>query len=324
MRPPFLLGQTSYSIGQLLSLKGIAADLEFVVRHAAGLGLGVRPGSRLFHFRRMITGLLSKADHGNRIEVDNMEMFKQGIIDISQLYCISSRAGGLMKSAEYQTLLKEALTGDWRAYAHKPETPGRDAQFHLLCATALQAAGFEVQVQARHDPDILTVIRGMKIGIAVKRIKSYKQIAKHLRKACRQSSLGVEVGVAFLDISMPANPHNRYLPVESQQQAAMATELLVNEDIATFRRDLASCSSGTLASAAVFYAQVPYATSSGERGLWAHWLREDLVEAQHVSRIVGLEITRRLGALKRAVPQPERSAAECSAPGDSRLFIRSE
>jgi len=86
----------------------------------------------------------------------------------------------------------------------KPEndslsTPHRDYLLELYIASAVEAAGMPV---ALAEPDVITGIEDTNVGIAVKRIKSRKQILSNAKKASEQIRRSdAEKGIVFMDVS---------------------------------------------------------------------------------------------------------------------------
>lgn len=89
--------------------------------------------------------------------------------------------------------------GNLRPEADKPHAPHRDFLLELYIASAVESAGFNVQLI---EPDIVASMSGTLFAIAVKRIQSQKKILSNAKKGADQiAASSAARGVVFLDVS---------------------------------------------------------------------------------------------------------------------------
>lgn len=84
-------------------------------------------------------------------------------------------------------------------------TPGRDRQLELVCGAICRRGGMEVKLGC--EPDLWCQVRGVWLGLAVKRVRSAKRFIDRLEEAAKQvERYAPYYGFAVMDCSLAWNP----------------------------------------------------------------------------------------------------------------------
>jgi hypothetical protein len=103
-------------------------------------------------------------------------------------------------------LVKLALGDSVLPQNNRNQSKGRDFQFELFVAAICQNAGL-LHVE-REEPDVTCVVRGMKYGLAVKRVKSARNLHKCISRAADQIKKAGLPGIVVLETNLLFNPNN--------------------------------------------------------------------------------------------------------------------
>jgi len=93
------------------------------------------------------------------------------------------------------------------ALPENKHSPGRDTQFEIFVAAVCQAANLN-PVDYEEPPDVTCNLRGVKLGIAAKRLKSAAQAHKRIPEAADQIENSKALGVIVFDTTFALNPNN--------------------------------------------------------------------------------------------------------------------
>jgi hypothetical protein len=137
----------------------------------------------------------------------------QAFKDVQEFwYIISVLDDRLLNPPFIDSLKRSLLDAPLPGNAAGPST-GRDAQFELFLAAAASRAGLEVEQVGPSGADWQFAAPAGRWSMEAKRIKSFGQAKKRIRKAAKQIKERQVSGVIALDISAAANPE--YDPLDA-------------------------------------------------------------------------------------------------------------
>ncbi|MEJ2629546.1 MAG: hypothetical protein P8078_13460, partial [bacterium] len=107
----------------------------------------------------------------------------------------------------WKDIINKVLIGHEYPQVGTNERP-RDFQFELLMAALCKKAGFKLTLE---EPDIIIHDDLINYAVAAKRPKSYVNLPKTIKKACKQIEKSGYDGIIAIDISKLENPQNNRL-----------------------------------------------------------------------------------------------------------------
>lgn len=173
--------------------------ITFVTESLTNLGIDTAGQSRFALMKRVLErGTVSPDD-------PDFDVAREAIRDARIMEFFFDQFAGTEPTATATETLRRAIVDAPLPQDSKDDTAGRDAQTELyvaaICSKAKQQPDF-------CEPDLLIQVDGERVGLAVKRTKSERQIEKHVRKGAKQIAKAVVQGHVILDISMAFHPDN--------------------------------------------------------------------------------------------------------------------
>ncbi len=179
---------------------GEAADhVMCVVR---GMGFDPSESSRLAQMRNILNKGFNK-------ETDpNFEQACEALRDITLIDFAFDRLGHTVPPNVLRKKVQILVKDSCLPQDDPPETPGRDTQSELHVAATCQAAGILISLD---EPDVIVEVNGTQYGLAVKRLKSLRQLRRRFCAAVDQIERSGRPGFVVLDMVLAANPENENL-----------------------------------------------------------------------------------------------------------------
>ncbi len=176
-----------------------AHDVMQVVRD---MGFDVSESSRLAQMRDLLNkGFIKETD-------PEFERACEAYRDITLLKFAFDRLGTVADAAVLRGKVARLVKDSVLPQDDLADTPGRDTQSELYVAAVCQAAGILISLE---EPDVVVEVDGIRYGLAVKRLKSLRQLEKRSRSAIRQIERSKLPGFVVLDMALAANPENEKL-----------------------------------------------------------------------------------------------------------------
>lgn len=168
-------------------------------------GVSIPDGCRFAQFDHLFSGLTLPVFRESLSQVEAEAIFAHAFQDNSIARIILAFDPPERTRSQWKALLCDS----YRDAAFPPpyfggETPGRDAQHHLLVAALLGKAGWLLDAHA--EPDVLLNFENQRWGVACKRVKSLRTLADRVNEAIDQILKAGLPGVVFVDITPIANP----------------------------------------------------------------------------------------------------------------------
>ncbi|MHB0960443.1 MAG: hypothetical protein ACYC0X_31440 [Pirellulaceae bacterium] len=141
--------------------------------------------------------------------------------DLQVLAFVFDCAAKCPADTEFCRLVKNALKDSLLPSEDRGQSKGRDAQFELFVAAVCQNA--ELHPVKREEPDVTCHVKGIKFGIAAKRIKNIANLEQHVRKAAAQIGKSRLPGVIAIDTNVALNRDNQRItsPIPDEQFSTM-------------------------------------------------------------------------------------------------------
>jgi hypothetical protein len=178
-------------------------NATFVVESVKALGLQVPAGSRVMQMYRTLTdesrSWIQPGDRG-------FDTAKEAERDLQVLAFVFDVAAAHPTDQKSRDLVKLALGDSVLPQDNRSQSKGRDFQFELFVAAICQNAGL-LPVE-REEPDVTCVVRGVKYGLAAKRVKRPGSLHKRISKAASQIERSGLPGIIVLETSLLFNPAN--------------------------------------------------------------------------------------------------------------------
>ncbi|MBX3452466.1 MAG: hypothetical protein KF777_23145 [Planctomycetaceae bacterium] len=183
-----------------------AGNATWVIEQLRELGLNPHPSSRPMRMCRVVNrGFVPYEDRDFPVALESMR-------DMQHLGFVLGQLHTQRVNPDFQAIVKRVIKDSALPQQDLNESPGRDKQFELYLAANCQNAGM-LPVDCA-EPDVTCVAGGIKFCIAAKRLKSFKSLKDHIRKAATQIANRKQPGVIALDLSLAWNRKNA--PVLSQ------------------------------------------------------------------------------------------------------------
>ena len=193
-----------------------ASNATWVIEQVRELGLNPYPSSRLMRMcRTMNRGFVAYENKDFPIALESMR-------DMQFLGFVFEQLRTQRTDPEFLAIVKRVLKDSALPQQDLEESPGRDKQFELYLAAICQNAGLLPVACA--EPDVACVADGIEFCIAAKRLKSFKSLKDHIRKAADQIAKSKRPGVITLDLSPAWNRKNS--PVTSQLHSQMLVDIM--------------------------------------------------------------------------------------------------
>jgi hypothetical protein len=186
-------------------------NAKFVIEQIRELGLKPHPRSRLMQMLRLLNCTYIPFHH------PDFAIALEAQRDLQFLGFVFDQIKATRDNAKLKQLTRLALGDSVLPQHDKRESAGRDAQFELYLAALCCKSGMMPVDFA--EPDVTCAVGGKSFGIAVKRIKSKKQVLARIKKAALQIEKAGYPGVIALDLSLAWNPDNQ--PVVSRFHSEM-------------------------------------------------------------------------------------------------------
>lgn len=124
-----------------------------------------------------------------------------GLVELSELWFIAQFLGDLSTDQRFSQAFKHLAGDDLHPADLVANSPGRDAQWELFCASVATRAGFQIE-RSDAGADLVLVADGRRTSIECKRIHSYKKLATLMRKAATQIKDTGYAGWICMDVSL--------------------------------------------------------------------------------------------------------------------------
>jgi hypothetical protein len=162
--------------------------------------------------------------------------FVQSLKDLQEYWFVIQVLGERLLQSPLLDRLVNSMSDSTLPTDSRASSPGRDAQFELFMAAIGARAGLEVDRPGDARADWIMAAPTGRWSLEAKRIKSFKKIEAHVRKAARQIVTSHVGGVIALDISLAVNPSSAPLRAfmpdsELEKWHARGTNALVNETL---------------------------------------------------------------------------------------------
>ena len=184
-------------------MRGLGDAAEYVMTVVRSLEFDVSESSRLARMRDLFrrTRVVKETD-------PDFELACEALRDITLLeFAFDQLSEAIPRESlqnKVQLLVKDApLPQDDCA-----DTLGRNTQSELYVAAICNAAGLRPSLD---EPDVVVETNGVPYGLAVKRLKSLRQLNKRFPQAVDQIERSGMPGFVVLDVVLALNPKNRKL-----------------------------------------------------------------------------------------------------------------
>jgi len=185
--------------------RSLSAAADYVLERFEQYGAHVPASSR---FKRLHEAVCNDdgSSRGYISENDShFETAREALRDFRQLEFFFDQIVLDPEKGKYIPIIKRIIKDSVLPQDDIENSHGRDAQSEAFAFAVCKNAGMN---PAFEEPDITCSIDACKIGIAVKRIKSYSQLEKRLMKAAEQIEKMGMPGVISADMTLAVNPEN--------------------------------------------------------------------------------------------------------------------
>ena len=180
---------------------------SFVIKSIRELGVQPHAESRLMRMYRVLTDPTRRVDPVIRPDDPDIEIARESTRDITQLEFVFDCLEAHSNTDDLVRIVKILLKDSVLPQGDRGQSKGRDRQFELFVAAVCH--GSDLRPVKLEEPDVTCSVQGSKFGIAAKRVKSLKNLEKHLRKAAKQIEGARLPGMIALDTCVALNPENR-------------------------------------------------------------------------------------------------------------------
>lgn len=272
------------------SFRDSSSALEYIEQVLQEKGIPIKPGSRFYNYKRILDDFRLASERGN-VEGLDFNLILQAKFEI---YVIELAISELPRDPEVKGWLQKVklvLSGQNFPQPAPAHTFARDHQFELLVAALSRRAGYTISLS---EPDVVINHPQSAFGIAAKRLKSWKQIPRHLKKARDQIVKSGRDGIIALDITPLYNPNNYILDVTAPSQATDKVEQTAEEFINTYSQGIiAAIDDERVFGIMVFMSGLMYVRSIPRLGLSTRWSVRVLCRQEDPRDRVLHEFTRR-------------------------------
>lgn len=187
-------------------LRSRSQNAAFVIESIRAIGLSPSPDSRLMRMCRLLTREESIVP-----ENPDFEIAVEAERDLQELAFVFEQAERFGADPKFHQLIRIALKDSALPQNDRAQSKGRDAQFELFVAAICQRAGMLPVV--REEPDVTCNIRGIKFGLAAKRLKDVARLQERIRDAAHQIEQIRLPGIIVLNTDVALNRDNKRITV---------------------------------------------------------------------------------------------------------------
>lgn len=136
----------------------------------------------------------------------NWHTFVQSLKDVQEYWFIIQIIGARLLQSPFLDAFACSLDDSTHPMDSGESTPGRNRQFELYLAAIADRAGLTVDRSGSAGADWILTAPSGRLSLEAKRIKNFKKLEKHIRKAAKQIATSQIGGMIAVDISLAANP----------------------------------------------------------------------------------------------------------------------
>ena len=136
----------------------------------------------------------------------NWHTFVQSLKDVQEYWFIIQILGARLLQSPFLDAFACSLDDSTHPMDSGESTPGRNRQFELYLAAIADRAGLTVDRSGSAGADWIVTAPSRRWSLEAKRIKNFKKLEKHIRKAAKQIATSQIGGMIAVDISLAANP----------------------------------------------------------------------------------------------------------------------
>ena len=182
--------------------RNLAELSAFVMSSIEAIGVDVPAASRLRQMHDLIVSVTGMIQPSH----PNFDVAREAIRDLQMLGFTFDHLDSHHSTPSLQQLVRKLVKDSVLPQLDLVHSPGRDAAAELFAGAVCASAAF-LPVDWE-EPDVTCVRNAVKFGLAVKRVKSEKNLHKLVRKAVKQIRRSGLPGIIILDASLGFNPHN--------------------------------------------------------------------------------------------------------------------
>lgn len=189
--------------------KSLLQDAQNVLQYFRDCGCKINPSSRFGHITRILEKGYVSPDH------PDFNIAQEAVREVQQMDFIFRELSSIQQDKTLKDKVKKLIKDSVLPEEGDEHSFGRDAQCELYVAAICQKAGLHPVLV---EPDIQCALGSIQYGIAVKRLKSDKQVEELVRKAVNQIEGCGLPGHIALDVSLAFNRDNQKLINVSDRQ----------------------------------------------------------------------------------------------------------
>ncbi len=178
---------------------------DCVIESIKGLGLEIKPGSRLYQMRESLRNEDGTWKDNIRPADSDYSVAREALRDLTLLEFFFDHIDMTGQEDAVRAKVKQTLCDSVLPQGGKGSL-GRDTQAELFVFAVCNKACLQPQLE---EPDVVFQMSRKSYGIAVKRIKSLKKLVDRVKEGAKQIDKSNMPGIIIVDISFAINPQNR-------------------------------------------------------------------------------------------------------------------
>lgn len=193
------------NLDKIESYDYILKELNVCMKILQSNGILIKPGSRLLKYKKVVDNFLKAKDRMYPAEKVDLQLFHQTSIEFEQIHTIVKEFSRPPVINGWIEVVDKILKGNIYPQNSSEGDRSRDFQFELYLAALSRKGGLKIVLD---EPDIIIKYPNFNFSIAAKRVKTYSNLSKNLKKARWQIENSGHDGIVAVDISRLFNPKN--------------------------------------------------------------------------------------------------------------------
>jgi hypothetical protein len=243
-------------------------DIEALCASLNALGISTVNSSRIGAYSAAFREFKRRANDGRPLDLKLAVEVLTAMCEFPQLKTILNAATSSSDPTIWKDRLARLVSGAASASDDGPSAAGRDFQFESYVGAVCALSGFDVRFA---EPDLVVKDKDEVLGIAAKRPRSSKSLAKNLAKARKQIKRSRSPGAIAIDVTY-ALQANKCLNTNSIGAAELMVRLVADNFVGENAEHFVDLMREPLVLGAIVHLQMPvlnYEHSDGPALLWA-------------------------------------------------------
>ncbi len=190
----------------------LAETVEQVKGLIERLEMRVPPSSRVGRLVRFADQLMRERPKRWPADPKVSRLVFYCMLELESLASILSQFQATDRSRTTQLKLRTLILGEVLPEDDRDRTPGRDVQWELELFSIMRRGGLRPRFD---EPDLVVQVQGLELGIAAKRVKSWKKAQERVSEAGEQIVRSKRPGIVALEFTSISSDPPGFLVIEN-------------------------------------------------------------------------------------------------------------